>query len=85
MKYSEDIIAILVSTLRNGTILLGMMGQQPSNKLNLNMGSFIKDISEQFDGKGGGSVDYGQGFIKYNKNKVTKLLHIIREDLKKII
>jgi len=85
MKYSEDIIAIFISTLKNGIVILGMMGNQPSNKFNLNMGSFIKDISERFSGKGGGSIDYGQGFIKGHKIEENELLSIIREELEKLI
>ncbi len=85
MKYSEDIIAIFISTIKSGIILLGMMGQQPSNKLKLNMGSFIKNFSKRFNGKGGGSIDYGQAFIKDRKSKGSELLNIIREDLEKII
>ncbi|TFF86517.1 MAG: hypothetical protein EU517_00305 [Promethearchaeota archaeon] len=85
MKKSDDIIAILISSLKNGTILLGMMGEQPSNRLKLNMGSFIKKISEQLNGKGGGSKDYGQGFVKGIKIEGLELLRVIREELDKEI
>lgn len=85
MKNSEEIIAILISKLNKGIIVLGMMGQQPSNKLDFSLGSFIKNISEKFNGKGGGSIDYGQGFIDKTKVKGTDLIHIIREELRKKI
>ena len=85
MKYSEDLIAFLISTINNGMILLGMMGQQPSNKLNLNMGSFIKGISEKFNGKGGGSIDYGQGFIKDCQIEGIDFIHMIREELEDLL
>jgi alanyl-tRNA synthetase len=85
MKHSEDIIAILMSKVKNGTIILGMMGDYPSNKLQLNMGSFIKNISERFNGKGGGSLDYGQGFMKKLDSEDSELINIIRENLNEFI
>ena len=85
MKNSEDIIAILITKLNKGVVILGMMGQQPLKKLNFNMGSFIKSISEKFSGKGGGSIDYGQGFIEKMKVETAELLEIIKEELEKKI
>ena len=85
MKYSEDILAIFVSSLRNGTLILGMMRQQPSHKLSFNMGSFIKSISQKFNGKGGGSIDYGQGFIENPKTKGMELIRLIRKNLEEFL
>jgi alanyl-tRNA synthetase len=66
-------------------LILGMMRQQPSNKLSFNMGSFIKSISQNFNGKGGGSIDYGQGFIENPKIKGKELIHLIRKNLEEFL
>ncbi len=85
MKQSEDLIAIFISSVQNGIIILGMMGKNASNKLKINIGAFIKDISLKLNGKGGGSIDYGQGFINNLHIEGTELLNIIRTDLFELI
>jgi hypothetical protein len=45
------------------------------------MGEFIKLCAEQFNGKGGGGSDYGQGFIKDRSVEVGVIDSYLRKKL----
>ncbi|MFX1596534.1 MAG: alanine--tRNA ligase [Promethearchaeota archaeon] len=63
MKYSEDLITIFLNKTNKGIMVLGMMGSKPTHESEFNIGNLVKDCVTNFNGKGGGKKDYGQGFI----------------------
>lgn len=80
MKHSEDLITIFLNKTENGIMVLGMLGKKPSEELNYNLGQFIKDLVAKFGGKGGGSPDYGQGFISKSDITVEEILPYIEKE-----
>ncbi|MFW9989024.1 MAG: alanine--tRNA ligase [Candidatus Odinarchaeota archaeon] len=63
MKTSDNLITIFLNHTENGIMLLGMEGELPLQKSELNIGDFIKECVQKFGGKGGGRKEFGQGFI----------------------
>ena len=63
MKHSEDLITIFLNKTEKGIMILGMIGSQPAQESEFNIGGFIKEVVTHFNGKGGGNKDYGQGLI----------------------
>ena len=56
---------------------MGMIGENGVKEKLFNMGSFLKEISESFGGKGGGALDFGQGFISdlfIDPNRIKMLI-----------
>ncbi|MFX1324728.1 MAG: alanine--tRNA ligase, partial [Promethearchaeota archaeon] len=67
MKNYNDLITIFLNKTEKGITIIGMEGDLPIKRSVLNMGDFIKETVINFGGKGGGRMDFGQGFIS-NKN-----------------
>ncbi|MGV9171021.1 MAG: alanine--tRNA ligase, partial [Promethearchaeia archaeon] len=63
LEQSDDIITLFLNRLKNGTMVMGMVGENPLRNSDFHMGHFVKDLVTNFGGKGGGNKDYGQGFI----------------------
>ena len=81
MKKSKDAITVFVDKMDNGIGVIGMLGANPSKELDFNMGSFVRDCVSNFGGKGGGNVEYGQGFIDDLDLNVADVLSYINEKL----
>jgi len=81
MKLSQDIITIFIDEAKDGIIIMGMMGSNVKAKLDFNMGIFITETSSRFEGKGGGSDDYGQGFINDKAVSINDVLKFIQDKL----
>jgi alanyl-tRNA synthetase len=80
-KNADNLITIFVDKTETGTLLMGMLGKFVADKLTLNIGEIIKNVVEEFSGKGGGRKDYGQGFID---NKEITTHQIIKSILAKL-
>ncbi len=81
MKKSKDAITVFVDKMEKGIGVIGMLGTNPSKELNFNMGSFVRDCVSNFDGKGGGNVEYGQGFIENKTLNVRDVITYINNKL----
>jgi alanyl-tRNA synthetase len=58
-----------------------MISKNMVNKLNLNIGDLVKEVVENFGGKGGGSTDYGQGLIESKDIQLENVINKIKERL----
>ena len=81
VNQSGELITIFIDITENGIILMGMVGEKGVNEKVFNMGSFLKEISENLGGKGGGALDFGQGFISDLSIDSTKLKMLILDKL----
>jgi len=82
-KKVPETITIFTSKEKQGTILLGLLGSEASQKSNLNMGKIIKTCVQNFGGKGGGKLNYGQGLIPDKTIKETAILEYCIDLIKK--
>ncbi|MFX0009437.1 MAG: alanine--tRNA ligase [Candidatus Hermodarchaeota archaeon] len=80
-KNADNLITIFVDKTDTGTLLVGMLGKLVADKLKLNVGEIIKNVVEQFSGKGGGRKDYGQGFIENKKITTHQIIKSILDKL----
>ncbi|MCK4281021.1 MAG: alanine--tRNA ligase [Candidatus Lokiarchaeota archaeon] len=81
-KASES-ITVFTSKEKQGIILLGLLGSEASQKSNVNMGKIIKTCVQNFGGKGGGKINYGQGLIPDKTIKETAILEYCIDLIKK--
>jgi len=81
VNQSAEIITIFIDKTEKGIILMGMIGEKGVNEKIFNMGSFLKEISENFGGKGGGALDFGQGFISDLSIDLNRLKTLTYEKL----
>jgi alanyl-tRNA synthetase len=81
---SNDLITVLITRNEDGILIIGMLGEQPKNDKIFHMGDLIKNISQKFNGKGGGSLDFGQAFIADPKTPLDTVLNEVHEKLKDI-
>ncbi|MHA1669850.1 MAG: alanine--tRNA ligase [Promethearchaeota archaeon] len=77
----DDLITLLIDKTDKGIILMGMLGKRANNDQVFNMGKFIKLCTEQFNGKGGGGSDYGQGFIEDDTLEVSMIENYLKKKL----
>ncbi|MGM0470111.1 MAG: alanine--tRNA ligase [Promethearchaeati archaeon] len=63
LKEDEYAITILINKTKKGYTVMGMLGSKASKELDIHLGNFIREILIHFGGKGGGSHEFGQGFI----------------------
>ena len=81
-KNADNLITIFVDKTETGTLLMGMLGKLVADKLTLNVGEIIKNVVEEFSGKGGGREDYGQGFIDNKEITIHQVIKSILDKLK---
>ncbi len=81
LKQSDDLITIFIDKIDKGIMIMGMSGKKPSKELDFNIGNFVRECVLNFGGKGGGSKDYGQGFIAKKDLKVEEILNYIKAKL----
>ena len=81
LKIEENAISILINQTENGFLIMGMMGPNPSKKSNLNLGKIIKQCAINFNGKGGGPKDFGQGFINSNNLSIEDIIRYIKKKI----
>ena len=77
LKQNSNAITIFLNKNDKGVMILGMLGEKPSKSSEFNIGNFIRDCVLNFGGKGGGRLDYGQGFIPNNDLKIQDVLDYI--------
>ncbi|MFX0074836.1 MAG: alanine--tRNA ligase [Candidatus Hermodarchaeota archaeon] len=80
-KKEVSIITLFVDKTKRGVGVLGMVSKNIVNKLDLNIGDFVKEVVEHYGGKGGGSVDYGQGLIESMNIQSESVISKIKEKL----
>jgi alanyl-tRNA synthetase len=85
LKLSDDYITIFYNENDKGTTVTGMLGPKAAKDGQFNMGNFISETVKSFGGKGGGRMDYGQGFVARNKAKVYDIKKYVDERLFKDI
>ena len=71
MKQFDDLITIFLNKTEKGIMVLGMIGSKAVKQSDFNIGDIVGESVIHFGGKGGGSKNYGQGFIS-NKNFTLK-------------
>ncbi|MBN1214895.1 MAG: alanine--tRNA ligase [Candidatus Lokiarchaeota archaeon] len=81
LKIEPNSISILINQIDKGILIMGMMGPEPKEKIDLDLGNVIKKCVENYKGKGGGIKDFGQGFIP----KIDLSTEVIITYLNKII
>ncbi|NHJ23084.1 MAG: alanine--tRNA ligase [Candidatus Lokiarchaeota archaeon] len=81
-KNSNELITIFIDKTKSGILIMGMLGKKVAENLTLDIGDLIKNVSEKFDGKGGGRKDYGQGFIENKKISLNRVIKSIQDELK---
>jgi len=77
----EAIFYVAPDKMKNGIGVIGMLGTKPSKTLEFNMGMFVRDCVSNFSGKGGGNVEYGQGFIENETLNVKDVITYINNKL----
>ncbi|TFG25478.1 MAG: alanine--tRNA ligase [Promethearchaeota archaeon] len=85
VNHSEELITIFIDKTEKGIILMGMIGEKGVKEKIFNIGDFLKEISGKFGGKGGGALDFGQGFINDLSINTKQLKSHILEKLNSII
>ncbi|TFG26173.1 MAG: hypothetical protein EU532_10600, partial [Promethearchaeota archaeon] len=83
LKQDSNAITIFLNKNDKGVMMLGMLGENPSKSSELNMGEIIQDCVVNFGGKGGGRLDYGQGFIPKNDLNIDIVLDYIQTQISK--
>jgi len=78
-KKEDSIITLFVDKTKRGIGVLGMVSKNIVNDSNLNVGDLVKDVVEQFGGKGGGRADYGQGLIDNKDIESVDVISKIKE------
>jgi alanyl-tRNA synthetase len=57
---------------------MGMIDPKASEKLEVHLGNLIKEGVEHFNGNGGGSPVFGQGFIPNTKLNVDEIKNYLK-------
>jgi len=81
LEMSPNTLTVLLNKKKNGIMVMGMVGPKPSEEKEFNMGQFIRKVVNNFNGKGGGNPDYGQGFIPNKELGEEKIKEFIKEQL----
>jgi len=81
VKKENSAITIFLNNTDKGIMITGMLGSQPSDNSEFNIGNFIKDFLAEFGGKGGGRKDYGQGLIPKSDIEVQDIINRIKSKL----
>ncbi len=81
LKIEKNAISVLINQTEKGFLIMGMMGNKPAEKLELNLGNLIKNCVNNFKGKGGGPKDFGQGFIERNNINIEDIINYIKKQL----
>jgi len=81
VKHSDDLITIFLNKTAKNILLTGMLATKPTNDSDLHIGNTIKQVVEQFGGKGGGRKDNGQGSIPNPEEKINEIIDLIKKKL----
>jgi hypothetical protein len=58
---------------------MGMSGSNVPPELKINIGNIVSTVVNHYDGKGGGSLDYGQGFISKSDIRESDIFNDIKQ------
>lgn len=81
LKKEDAAIAILLNRNENGYLVMGMLGPKASRELDINLGNSIREIISHFGGKGGGSLEFFQGFIGNKDLEPEQIKNYIKKKL----
>ncbi len=81
VKHSDDIITIFLNKTAKNILLTGMLATKPTNDSDLHIGNTIKQVVEQYGGKGGGRKDNGQGSIPNPEEEINEIIDLIKKKL----
>jgi len=81
LRKSEDLNTIFINKDEKGITIIGMIGKGLLKRSDFDMGNFVKNIASEYNGKGGGKIDYGQVFIGDKELKIDDLVNYIKEKL----
>ena len=70
---ATNIISVLINQTESGYLVMGMIDPKASQQLEIHLGNLIKEGVEHFDGNGGGSPVFGQGFISDKELSAKKI------------
>ncbi len=79
LKYSDDVVTLFFNETDAGTTITGMVGPEAAKKVNINMGTFVRETTVAFNGKGGGKPDYGQGFIGKESATTNTIVEYVKK------
>ena len=74
MKHSDNMIAMFYNEDDKGTYVTGMISADAAERTNINMGSIVKELTGAHQGRGGGNIDYGSGFVAKTYATPDKLM-----------
>ena len=83
VKHSEDLITVFLNKTRNNILITGMLATKPAKDQNIHLGNIIKNVVENFGGKGGGRNDNGQGSITNPEQDINEVMDYIKNTLNK--
>ena len=81
VKHSDDLITVFLNKTEKSILITGMLATKPANDPILHIGNTIKQVVEQFGGKGGGRKDNGQGSIPNPDQDINELIDFIKKKL----
>ena len=81
LEKSEDLITLFLNRLKSGIMIMGMVAEKPLKQSDFHMGNFVKDLVAEFEGKGGGNKDYGQGFISNQNVELSAIESYVKKKL----
>ena len=81
VKHSDDLITIFLNKTAKNILLTGMLATKPTNDSDLHIGNTIKQVVEQYGGKGGGRKDNGQGSIPNPEENINEIINLIKKKL----
>jgi alanyl-tRNA synthetase len=82
---ATNIISVLINQTESGYLVMGMIDPIASQQLEIHLGNMIKEGVEHFDGNGGGSPVFGQGFISNKELSAKEIKQYFQTLIKKSI
>jgi alanyl-tRNA synthetase len=75
---ANNIISVLINQTDNGYLVMGMIDPKAFETLEVHLGNLIKEGVEHFNGNGGGSPVFGQGFIPNTQLDVDEIKNYLQ-------
>jgi alanyl-tRNA synthetase len=81
VEHSDDAITIFVNETDQGSMIMSMLGSKPSQDSNASISSkrFIMYARDEFNGKGGGRKEYGQGWINKENAETSAIVWFYKD------
>ncbi|MFX1258875.1 MAG: alanine--tRNA ligase [Promethearchaeota archaeon] len=79
MKHSDNTITMFYNEDDKGTYITGMVSSDVAEREIINMGEIVKKLTGAYHGAGGGSNDYGSGFVAKTYASSDDLMNYTRK------